>query len=248
MELSREELLKLGVDWNIFTSGAIKTISLNNAQPNASNKLGVTIGGRDLSGDVGLSLDSISNGTNLISRPNLLCNDGRESEVFVGDAIRYVEAIITGQNGPSVTTGTVHAGVRLSCFPRIGGDDTLNLDIRTAITYLKGFKTVPQIGGELPQTSERNAQNSITLKNGETFAIGGLIQQQDVVEMSGLPILKDLPILGQFFRRTTKNKIKTELVIFVTAKVVGPGQTKILPMAKDSDIMKNKTGLPGGRD
>lgn len=247
MELSREELLKLGVDWNLFTSGAIKTISLNNSQPNASNKLGVTIGGRDLSGDVGLSLDSISNGTNLISRPNLLCNDGRESEVFVGDAIRYVESIISGQNGPSVTTGTVRAGVRLSCFPRIGGDNVLNLDIRTAITYLKGFKTVPQIGGELPQTSERTAQNSITLKDGETFAIGGLIQQQDVVEMSGLPILKDLPILGQFFRRTTKNKIKTELVIFVTAKVVGPDKSRAIPMAKDSDIMKNKTGLPGGR-
>ncbi|MEI7984102.1 MAG: hypothetical protein WCI55_00620 [Armatimonadota bacterium] len=247
MELSREELLKLGVDWNLFTSGAIKTISLNNSQPNASNKLGVTIGGRDLSGDVGMSLDSISNGTNLISRPNLLCNDGRESEVFVGDAIRYVESIISGQNGPSVTTGTVRAGVRLSCFPRIGGDNVLNLDIRTAITYLKGFKTVPQIGGELPQTSERTAQNSITLKDGETFAIGGLIQQQDVVEMSGLPILKDLPILGQFFRRTTKNKIKTELVIFVTAKVVGPDKARAIPMAKDSDIMKNKTGLPGGR-
>lgn len=248
MELSREELFKMGIDWNLFTSGAIKTISLNNAQSNPSNKFGVGISGRDIAGDVGASLDSISNGSNLISRPNLLCNDGRESEVFVGDAIRYVESIISSQNGPSVTTGTVHAGVRLSCFPRIGGNDTLNLDIRTAITYLKGFKTVPQIGGELPQTSERNAQNSVTLKSGETFAIGGLIQQQDVVEMSGLPILKDLPILGQFFRRTTKDKIKTELVIFVTARVVGPGQPKDLPMNKDSNIMKNKLGLPGGRD
>ena len=83
---------------------------------------------------------------------------------------------------------------------------------------------------------------------GETFAIGGLIQQQDVIEMSGLPILKDLPILGQFFRRTTKDKIKTELVIFVTAKVVGPGaHTNALPLSQDSDIMKRKTNLPGGR-
>ncbi|HLO98854.1 MAG TPA: hypothetical protein VK171_09700, partial [Fimbriimonas sp.] len=247
MELSREELLKLGIDWNLFTSGAIKTISLNNAQTSPSNKIGASIQGRDISGDVGASLDSISNGTNLISRPNLLCNDGRESEVFVGDAIRYVESIISSQNGPSVTTGTVRAGVRLVCFPRIGGNGALNLDIRTAITYLKGFKTVPQIGGELPQTSERTAQNTITLKDGETFAIGGLMQQQDVAELSGLPILKDLPIFGQFFRRTTKHKIKTELVIFVTARVVGPDKAKALPMTKDSDIAKGKMGLPGGR-
>lgn len=247
MELSREEMLKLGIDWNLFTSGAIKTITLGNGQTTPSNKIGVSVQGHDVSGDVAASLDSISNGSNLISRPNLLCNDGRESEVFVGDAIRYVESIISSQNGPSVTTGTVRAGVRLVCFPRIGGNDTLNLDIRTAITYLKGFKTVPQIGGELPQTSERTAQNTITLKDGETFAIGGLIQQQDVVELSGLPILKDLPIVGQFFRRTTKDKIKTELVIFVTARVVGPDRAKALPMNKDSDIMKHKTGLPGGK-
>ncbi|MEI8281430.1 MAG: hypothetical protein WCG75_03395, partial [Armatimonadota bacterium] len=200
MELSREEMLKLGIDWKLFTSGAIKTISLNNGQTSPSNTIGATIQGKDISGDVGASLDSISNGTNLISRPNILCNDGRESEVFVGDAIRYVESIISSQNGPSVTTGVVRAGVRLVCFPRIGKDDTLNLDIRTAITYLKGFKTVPQIGGELPQTSERTAQNTITMKGGETFAIGGLMQQQDVVELSGLPILKDLPIVGRFFR------------------------------------------------
>ncbi len=247
MELSREELLKLGIDWNLFTSGAIKTITLGNGQTSPSNKIGIGVSGHDISGDIGASLDSISNGTNLISRPNLLCNDGRGSEVFVGDAIRYVESIISSQNGPSVTTGVVRAGVRLACFPRIGKNDTLNLDIRTAITYLKGFKTVPQIGGELPQTSERTAQNTITMKGGETFAIGGLMQQQDIVELSGLPILKDLPIFGQFFRRTTKTKIKTELVIFVTAKVVGPGQAKTLPMSQDSDIMKHKTGLPGGR-
>ena len=248
MELSREELLQLGINWNLFTSGAIKTITLNNGQTSPSNTIGAGIQGHDISGDVAASLDSISNGTNLISRPNLLCNDGRESEVFVGDAIRYVESIISSQNGPSVTTGTVRAGVRLACFPRIGGSDTLNLDIRTAITYLKGFTTVPQIGGQLPQTSERTAQNTITLKDGETFAIGGLIQQQDVVELSGLPILKDLPFFGQFFRRTKKDKIRTELVIFVTAKVVGPGTSKSVPMSKDSNIMKHKIGLPGGRD
>ncbi|MBS1703966.1 MAG: hypothetical protein JST12_20040 [Armatimonadetes bacterium] len=247
MELSREEMLKMGIDWNLFTSGAIKTITLNNAQTSPSNTIGASIQGHDISGDVAASLDSISNGSNLISRPNLLCNDGRESEVFVGDAIRYVESIISSQNGPSVTTGTVRAGVRLACFPRIGGDDTLNLDIRSSITYLKGFKTVPQIGGELPQTSERTAQNTITMKSGETFAIGGLIQQQDVVELSGLPILKDLPIVGQFFRRTTKDKIRTELVIFVTAKVVGPHDQKTLPMNSDSDLIKHKTNLPGGK-
>lgn len=242
MEISRQELLKLGIDWNLFTSGAIKTIRLNNANTGPQNSIGVSVQGRDISGDVGATLDAISNSSNLISRPNLICNDGRGNEVFVGDAIRYIESIISSQNGPSVTTGTVRAGVRLAVFPRIGGD-TVNLDLQTSVTYLRGFKAVPQIGGELPQTSERISGNSITLKDGETFAIGGLIQEQVRKELAGLPILKDLPVLGQFFRRTTDDRIKTELVIFVTAKIVSPGKDKSdsLPMSSDTVLTKSQS-------
>lgn len=246
MEISREELLRLGINWNLFTSGAIKTISLNNSATNPSNKIGASVQGRDVSGDVGATLDSISNGNRLVSRPNLICTDGRGNEIFVGDAIRYIESIQSTQNGVSVSSGTVRAGVRLAAFPRLGGDGAINLDIRTAVTYLKGFKQVPQIGGELPQTSERVGQNTITLRDGETFAIGGLIQEQDRKELSGLPILKDLPFFGQFFRRTSTDKVKTELVIFVTAKSIKvnqPTDTKSLPMAPDSDIIKNSENL-----
>lgn len=236
MEVSREELLRVGIDWNLFTSGAIKTIRLNNPSNATNNRIGVSVQGSDVSGDVAAILDSISNGSRLISRPNLICNDGRANEVFVGDVIRYIESIISGQNGPSVTQGTVSTGVRLAAFPRLGGDGTINLDLRTKVVYLKGWEVVSQIGGRLPQTSERTAQNSITLKDGETFAIGGLIQQEDRKSMTGLPILKDLPIVGQFFRSTSTDKVKTELVIFVTAKMLGQGQQKTLPMEKDTSL------------
>ena len=236
MEVSREELLRVGIDWNLFTSGAIKTIRLNNAVAASNNRIGVSVQGSNVSGDVSAILDSISNGSRLISRPNLICNDGRANEVFVGDVIRYIESIISGQNGPSVTQGTVSTGVRLAAYPRLGGDGTINLDLRTKVVYLKGWEVVTQIGGRLPQTSERTAQNSITLKDGETFAIGGLIQQEDRKSMTGLPILKDLPIFGQFFRSTSTDKVKTEMVIFVTAKMLNQGQPKILPMEKDTSI------------
>jgi type II secretory pathway component GspD/PulD (secretin) len=236
MEVSREELLRVGIDWNLFTSGALKTIRLNNPTTGSNNRIGVSVQGSDVSGDVSAILDSISNGSRLISRPNMICNDGRSNEVFVGDVIRYIESIISGQNGPSVTQGTVSTGVRLAAFPRLGGDGTINLDLRTKVVYLKGWEVVSQIGGRLPQTSERTAQNSITLKDGETFAIGGLIQQEDRKSMTGLPILKDLPIFGQFFRSTQTDKVKTELVIFVTAKMINVGQAKSLPMEKDTSL------------
>ncbi len=236
MEVSRAELLKVGIDWNLFTSGAIKTIRLNNPGGGSQNTIGASVQGRDVSGDVAAILDSISNGSRLISRPNMICNDGRSNEVFVGDVIRYIESIISSQNGPSVTQGQVSTGVRLSAFPRLGGDGTINLDLRSKVVYLKGWENVPQIGGRLPQTSERTAQNSITMKDGETFAIGGLIQQEDRKSMTGLPILKDLPVFGQFFRSTSTDKVKTEIVIFITAKMLNNGQPKTLPMEKDTSL------------
>ncbi len=240
MEVSREELLRLGINWNLFTSGAVKTIRLNNPGATTGDRtVGVSVQGRDVSGDVAAMLDSISNGSRLISRPNMICNDGRSNEVFVGDVIRYIESIISGQNGPTITQGTVSTGVRLAAFPRLGGDGTINLDLRTKVVYLKGWEVVQQIGGRLPQTSERTAQNSITLRDGETFAIGGLIQQEDRKQMTGLPFLKDLPIFGQFFRSTTRDRVKTEIVIFVTAKMVKVGEDKSLSMEKDISVDKN---------
>ena len=56
------------------------------------------------------------------------------------------------------------------------------------------------------------------MKNGETIAIGGLIQEQDIVNLQKLPILGDLPVLGKLFRRTDKTKNRTEVVVFITAR------------------------------
>jgi type II secretory pathway component GspD/PulD (secretin) len=90
------------------------------------------------------------------------------------------------------------------------------------VSFLRGFTPVPN-GGQLPQTSERISQNTVTVRSGETLAIGGLIQDQDTKDVSGVPILMDLPIIGQLFRRTTHTKRRTEIVFFLTARSIeGP--------------------------
>ena len=162
-----------------------------------------------------------------------MATDGRQSEVFIGDAIRYVESIISSQNGVSVTTGTVRVGVRMAILPRVGSDGNITMELRPLVSFLQGFTQVPQIGGQLPQTSERVAQSTLTMRSGETIAIGGLIQDQDTKSAKGLPLLMDLPVLGNFFKRTTNNRNRTELVIFVTAREIdGPATASnyTLPM------------------
>lgn len=223
MELSKTDAINAGLNWDLLTGGAVKFIKLDNGQDPASmnNTAGAHIGGHGWGLDVGAQLDKIATSSNLISRPNLLAMDGRESELFIGDVIRYVASSSTTQNGSSVVTGEVRVGVRLSVLPRVGADGAITMELRPIVSFLTGFDR--HGGANLPQTSERIAQSTLSVKSGETMAIGGLIQDQDKKNAQGLPILMDLPVVGNLFKRTTNSKARTELVIFLTAREVdGP--------------------------
>jgi type II secretory pathway component GspD/PulD (secretin) len=219
MELTKEDTLKAGIDWNILGGGAVKFVRLNNSQANPANAIGGNINGKKVSGDVTASLDAIANKTNLIARPNIFGQDGRQGEFFVGDVVRYVQSITNSQNGPTIVTGEVPVGVRLSFLPRVGADGNITLELRPRVSVLRGFTDVPG-GGQLPQTSSRFSNSTFTMASGETIAIGGLIQDQDTITSSGLPILKDIPILGQLFRKSTTTRTRTEIVFFLTAKSI----------------------------
>lgn len=226
MELSREDALNFGIDWSILTGGTVKTINLNQSLLNpGGNSIGAHIGGRKWSANVTATLDSIANKNNLIARPNLLALDGRETEIFIGDIIRYVTSIQSTQQGTTVTTASLPVGVRLAVLPRIGGDGTLTMDLRPVVSFLKSFTAVPG-GGQLPQTSVRISQSTVNIKDGETIAIGGLIQDQDVKQSSKVPILGDLPFIGQLFRKVQNDRQRSEVVFFLTAKVVDPADRK----------------------
>lgn len=218
LEISKEEALKIGLDWSILTGGAVSAISLNQSVPFAPNSVDVNITGRDWGGDVRLTLDQFANKSNLIARPNLLAVDGREAEIFVGDVVRYIESIEASQNGTTVKTGKVPVGVRLSVMPRIG-DGNITMDLRPSVSFLRGFTDVPG-GGKLPQTSLRTAQSTVVINSGETIAIGGLIQDQDVKSLSKVPILGDLPLIGRLFQRTDNSRVRREVVFFLTAQTV----------------------------
>ena len=232
MELSKEDAMQLGIDWSILTGGTVKTINLNQSQggigtnSSPANVLNARIGlnGSSFAG-VTASLDAIANKNNLISRPNLLAIDGRESEIFVGDDIRYVSSIISSQTGPTVTSDDIQVGVRLSVLARIGGDGNITMDMRPVVSFLKGFNSLSSQGVtlNLPQTSVRVSQSTVNMESGETIAIGGLIQDQDILNVQKVPILGDLPILGQLFRSTTHDRKRSEIVFFLTVKEVTKG-------------------------
>ncbi len=223
MDLRKEDAEKIGLDWSILTGGSVRALRVNQNVGGSSASAGTVGGLFGFAGggalDILASLDSIATDNNLIARPNLLGVDGRQTELFVGDIIRYIESIQSTQTGVTITTKELPVGVRLAILPRVGGDGQITMDMRPMVSTLTSFTSVPG-GGQLPQTSLRIAQSTMNIKSGETIALGGLIQDSDTVSHGGIPILKDLPLIGRLFSRTEKNKKRSEIVFFVTARVV----------------------------
>ncbi len=219
MEMTKNDAERVGLDWSILTTGGVlRALRINQGIGGTPDTPG-TISAASRNESVIATLDAMANRQNLIARPNLLAMDGRETEVFVGDVIRYIEAIQSTQNGITVQTNEVRVGVRLAVLARSGGGDNITMDLRPVLSFLRGFTPTPG-GGSLPQTSERISQSTAVLRSGETIALGGLIQEVDRNNASGIPILKDLPIIGALFRRTEKSKDRSEVVFFLTARVV----------------------------
>jgi type II secretory pathway component GspD/PulD (secretin) len=222
MELSREEATRIGLSWNILDAGGIvRLISVDQgigAPDDTSGTLGAQFrGGHSVLG----RLDQVTNNKNLIARPNLLALDGRETEVFVGDVLKYIKSIernpITGE--PRIEIDEERVGVRLAVLARAGAEGNITMDLRPVVSSLRGFLNVAG-GGQIPQISERITQSSTIIRSGETIALGGLIRDEDRRLKGGIPFLKDLPIIGHLFSRTDNVRERTEIVFFLTARIV----------------------------
>lgn len=222
MELSKDDALKFGLDWSLAAGGTLKALRLNQGLGTDTTAGGFsgssTFKGGGTLGAIGL-LDQITTKTNLLARPSVLATDGVLTNIFVGDEVRYVESITNSQNGPSVTTNKVDVGVDFYVVPRVGLDGNITLQLNPTLSILQGFTPVGN-GGQLPQTSRRSASTLVNIKSGETIAIGGLIQDQDRKVFGGIPILKDIPLIGRLFGRTNNQRTRSEVVFFVTVREV----------------------------
>jgi type II secretory pathway component GspD/PulD (secretin) len=217
LELTKEDAKRLGLDWTLLTGGRVQMLSSNQGAGSSSliGRQGGTIGEGDTFSFTSL-LDETDFGKKLIARPNALVSDGRTTNLFVGDTIRYIESIISSQNGPSVQTADLDVGVTFNIMARIGGGGNIALDLDQRFTLLEAFTPVPG-GGNLPQTNERRTSMHVNMVSGETLALGGLILDEDRQLEGGIPFLKDLPIIGLLFKRSEKIQERTEIVFFLSA-------------------------------
>jgi len=152
-----------------------------------------------------------TNKAHLISNPIITTTDNREASILVGQKIPLIVADEAGNAIVQLTT----IGIVLRVTPHINSDDLLTLDVHNEVSDLSSQATVQ--GGVIINTSE--SDNRVLVRNGETAVIAGLIRTVESELVSGVPVLKDIPLLGALFRQEATVQNNRELVVFVTPRM-----------------------------
>jgi len=209
----------LGIDWglhnvDLFDAGVSENIDINAADVN--NPAGqVRLGTVKPFGSVEATLQALEtqNKANIISNPRITTVNNREASVVVGQQIPLIVQDFAGNAVTQLTT----IGIKLNVTPHINVGNKITMDIHPEVSDLAAQATVQ--GGIIINTTM--ADTRVMVNDGETAVIGGLIRSNETETNRGVPILMDIPLLGNLFRSTSKTKAKRELLIFVTPKILG---------------------------
>ncbi|MCB0832996.1 MAG: secretin and TonB N-terminal domain-containing protein [Bacteroidetes bacterium] len=165
------------------------------------------------------SLNFLKTETNskLVSNPKILTIDNRKAEISVGTTIP-IRTISRSAAGDIIAFTDKNVDVKVSVTPRIHPDSTMTLLIEPLIEDIVGY--VGDENNRQPIISTRKARTQVVIKNNESVVIGGLLKESEVDVTFKVWLLSDIPLLGRLFTRKTKEKKKTDLLIFLTPHII----------------------------
>lgn len=153
----------------------------------------------------------VSNGDAIITQnPRVAVNNGKTAIFSIDDEL-YVQLDTASQNGITTALKKLNAGISLTVTPTIVNDSLISLSV---IGKLSEF--IPSVGGNY-RIETNNINTNITMPKNETLIIGGMIQEEELIDVKGLPLISQIPLIGNLFSRKTKSKYFFENVIYITA-------------------------------
>jgi len=168
------------------------------------------------------SLSEFKDSVNVLSTPQILTSDNKEAEIVVGENVPFI-----GKRERDITTSSTvlssierkDVGITLRITPQITEGDYVKLDIFQEISSLKqdSETILTSIG---PTTTKRSTKTSVVVKDNNTVVIGGLIQEKDDVNVTKIPVLGDIPVVGYLFKQKSVGKTKTNLLVFLTPHII----------------------------
>ena len=167
-----------------------------------------------------------------LAEPNLIAENGKEASFLAGGEYPY-PVVQGGGDRNSVTIQFKEFGVRLTFTPTIVGTDLVKLKVAPEVSSLDFANALTIEGFRVPAISTRRTQTEVELQDGQTFAIAGLMNNTLTSQMSKIPGIGDIPILGYLFRSKAAQKNQTELVVMITPTILRRGTTGVSPKLPD---------------
>lgn len=217
---------------NVGVAGNIDNahrISAGNTPLSSDTPIAVNLPVAGAAGSLGMNILNIANGNlvelelsalesdgrgKVVSSPRIIAPDKRKATITQGTEIPYTTQAQSG----GTTVQFKPAILSLDVTPQITPDDKILMDLDIKKDSVGQIVATP--GGSVPSIDTKTVKTSVLVDNGETAVLGGIFEQTTRTDVTKVPFLGDIPILGAFFRKTQRQQDKTELLIFITPRII----------------------------
>ncbi len=178
-----------------------------------------------------------------LAEPNLIAMNGQEASFLAGG--EFPVPVLQGGGGGlnGITIVFKEYGVRLNFKPTIIDEDHIRLELEPEVSTIDFANGVRFDGFIIPGLRTRRAKTGVELRDGQSFALAGLLDNSETKSLSRVPIISSIPILGNLFKSKSFQKNETELMFIVTAHLVKPVNRDDLPQMRGIDGLKNGSPL-----
>ena len=158
----------------------------------------------------------------VLAEPNLLAASGKKASFLAGGEYPYPVVQGTGSGSAAVSISFKEYGVRLSFIPTVTPRGSIRLKLASEVSSLDFTNAVEISGFQVPAIATRNVKTEVELGEGQSFVIGGLLDNRETETFQKVPFIGSIPVLGKLFQSISRNKTNTELIVIVTPEIVAP--------------------------
>jgi pilus assembly protein CpaC len=220
-------------------SGTASGFSLSTLEPVDLSRFALAVGSA-VSGNFSfaLAIDALEEkgAVKTLAEPNLIAMSGDTASFLAGGEFPVPVAQTTNAGAPTVTVEFKPFGVSLAFTPTVIDGDLINLVVAPEVSQLDKQNAFTFTGFTIPGLSTRRAKTTVELRDGQSFAVAGLLSSDFNDTMRGIPGVMDAPVLGALFRSSAYQRNETELVIIVTPRLVQPAAAGTLAAPTDSFV------------
>jgi len=229
-----EPQILLKVKFASVDRNRLKQLGINFAVNGLGNTIGSIGTGQFASGNISATYPGIGLGASIqaletrglaevLAEPNVLAKNGHQASFLAGGEYPYPVAQSSAAGGASpITIQYKQFGVLLAFIPTITNRGTIRLQVAPEVSALDYGNAVNIGGATVPALTIRRVKTEVELAEGQTFIIGGLMDNRETENFEKIPFIGDIPVLGKFFQSMQRQRTNTELIVTVTPELVNP--------------------------